>query len=218
MAQSIRERVPDLAILKTIGFSDGKVTILVLAEAVVVFCSAVAGPSHDQPATGPEWSHWRSFPPPVHGAPAGRPGERGALALATSACPQRGPAPQDIEALGHRVCRRAPVALMTSVAGGADELRCVGSTRRLLSPSSPYAPSQRLGSRCDRHRHCLCWRAGVGLRWQRAFAIILGHWAPRPRDHATGRSDAGFQQPERDQVTLVAPLHGFYTRGIRPRH
>ncbi len=36
MAQSIRERVPELAILKTIGFSDGKVTILVLAEAVVM--------------------------------------------------------------------------------------------------------------------------------------------------------------------------------------
>ena len=36
MAQSIRERVPELAILKTIGFSDGKVTLLVLAEAVVL--------------------------------------------------------------------------------------------------------------------------------------------------------------------------------------
>jgi putative ABC transport system permease protein len=36
MAQSIRERVPELAILKTIGFSDGKVTVLVLAEAVVM--------------------------------------------------------------------------------------------------------------------------------------------------------------------------------------
>jgi putative ABC transport system permease protein len=36
MAQSIRERVPELAILKTIGFSDGKVTVLVLAEAIVL--------------------------------------------------------------------------------------------------------------------------------------------------------------------------------------
>ena len=36
MAQSIRERIPELAILKTIGFSDGKVTVLVLAEAVVM--------------------------------------------------------------------------------------------------------------------------------------------------------------------------------------
>jgi putative ABC transport system permease protein len=36
MAQSIRERVPELAILKTIGFSDGTVTRLVLAEAVVM--------------------------------------------------------------------------------------------------------------------------------------------------------------------------------------
>jgi putative ABC transport system permease protein len=33
MAQSIRERVPELAILKTLGFSDGTVTALVLAEA-----------------------------------------------------------------------------------------------------------------------------------------------------------------------------------------
>ena len=36
MAQSIRERVPELAILKTLGFSDGKVTALVLAEAVLL--------------------------------------------------------------------------------------------------------------------------------------------------------------------------------------
>ncbi|MCI0547148.1 MAG: FtsX-like permease family protein [Candidatus Rokubacteria bacterium] len=36
VAQSIRERIPELAILKTLGFSDGKVTGLVLAEAVVL--------------------------------------------------------------------------------------------------------------------------------------------------------------------------------------
>ena len=36
MAQSIRERIPELAILKTIGFSDSRVTVLVLAEAVVM--------------------------------------------------------------------------------------------------------------------------------------------------------------------------------------
>jgi putative ABC transport system permease protein len=36
MAQSIRERIPELAILKTLGFSDGKVTMLVLAEAVLM--------------------------------------------------------------------------------------------------------------------------------------------------------------------------------------
>src|SRR5262245_13308847 len=41
MAQSIRERVPELAILKTLGFSDGKVTALVLAEAVLLL--AVGG-------------------------------------------------------------------------------------------------------------------------------------------------------------------------------
>jgi putative ABC transport system permease protein len=36
MSQSIRERLPEFAILKTLGFSDGKVTALVLAEAVVM--------------------------------------------------------------------------------------------------------------------------------------------------------------------------------------
>jgi putative ABC transport system permease protein len=36
MAQSIRDRVPELAILKTLGFSDGKVTALVLAEALLL--------------------------------------------------------------------------------------------------------------------------------------------------------------------------------------
>ena len=36
MAQSIRERIPELAILKTLGFSDDKVTALVLAEALLL--------------------------------------------------------------------------------------------------------------------------------------------------------------------------------------
>lgn len=36
MAQSLRERIPELAILKTLGFSDGRVTALVLAEAVLM--------------------------------------------------------------------------------------------------------------------------------------------------------------------------------------
>jgi putative ABC transport system permease protein len=36
MAQSIRERVPELAILKTLGFSDGMVTWLVLGEALLL--------------------------------------------------------------------------------------------------------------------------------------------------------------------------------------
>jgi putative ABC transport system permease protein len=36
MAQSIRERVPELAILKTLGFSDGTVTALVLAESLLL--------------------------------------------------------------------------------------------------------------------------------------------------------------------------------------
>jgi len=36
MAQSIRERVPELAILKTLGFTDARITALVLAEALVL--------------------------------------------------------------------------------------------------------------------------------------------------------------------------------------
>jgi putative ABC transport system permease protein len=36
MAQSIRERIPELAILKTLGFSDARVTGLVLAEAALL--------------------------------------------------------------------------------------------------------------------------------------------------------------------------------------
>src|SRR5262249_7890063 len=36
MAQTIRERIPELAILKTLGFSDARVTLLVLAEALLL--------------------------------------------------------------------------------------------------------------------------------------------------------------------------------------
>ena len=42
MAQAIRERIPELAILKTLGFSDGKVTTLVLAEAVCLLVFGAA--------------------------------------------------------------------------------------------------------------------------------------------------------------------------------
>jgi putative ABC transport system permease protein len=42
MMQSIRERVPELAVLKTLGFSDELVMALILAEAVV-FCVFSAG-------------------------------------------------------------------------------------------------------------------------------------------------------------------------------
>jgi putative ABC transport system permease protein len=44
MAQSIRERVPELAILKTLGYSDGRITALVVAEAVaLLLIGATAG-------------------------------------------------------------------------------------------------------------------------------------------------------------------------------
>lgn len=36
MAQSVRERIPELAILKTLGFPDARLTVLVLAEAVAL--------------------------------------------------------------------------------------------------------------------------------------------------------------------------------------
>jgi putative ABC transport system permease protein len=40
--QSIRERTPELAVLKTLGFTDGSVFIFVLAEAMVIFIAAGA--------------------------------------------------------------------------------------------------------------------------------------------------------------------------------
>jgi putative ABC transport system permease protein len=40
LAQSVRERIPELAILKTLGFSDGKVTALVLTEALLLLALA----------------------------------------------------------------------------------------------------------------------------------------------------------------------------------
>jgi putative ABC transport system permease protein len=36
MAQSVRERIPELAVLKTLGFSDGSVLGFVLAEALAL--------------------------------------------------------------------------------------------------------------------------------------------------------------------------------------
>jgi putative ABC transport system permease protein len=42
MAQSIRERIPELAILKTLGFSDGKLTALVLAESLLLMILGAA--------------------------------------------------------------------------------------------------------------------------------------------------------------------------------
>ena len=42
MMQSIRERTPELAVLKTVGFTDGKVFALVLIEALVVCVAAAA--------------------------------------------------------------------------------------------------------------------------------------------------------------------------------
>jgi putative ABC transport system permease protein len=43
MAQAIRERVPELAMLKTLGFTDGAVTWLVLAEALLLLVLGGAG-------------------------------------------------------------------------------------------------------------------------------------------------------------------------------
>jgi putative ABC transport system permease protein len=41
MMQSVRERIPELAVLKTLGFSDGKVLWLVMAESLML-CAAAA--------------------------------------------------------------------------------------------------------------------------------------------------------------------------------
>jgi len=42
MMQSTRERTPELAVLKTLGFTDRTVFVLLLAEAIVVFITAAA--------------------------------------------------------------------------------------------------------------------------------------------------------------------------------
>jgi putative ABC transport system permease protein len=42
MAQAVRERVPELAILKTLGFSDLKVTVLVVVEAILLLLLGAA--------------------------------------------------------------------------------------------------------------------------------------------------------------------------------
>jgi putative ABC transport system permease protein len=44
MMQSVRERIPELAVLKTLGFGDGKVLMLVLAESLLLcMIAAVIG-------------------------------------------------------------------------------------------------------------------------------------------------------------------------------
>ena len=40
MMQSVRERIPELAVLKAIGFSDGLVTALILMESVMLCVTA----------------------------------------------------------------------------------------------------------------------------------------------------------------------------------
>lgn len=42
MMQSVRERIPELAVLKTLGFSDTRVTVLVLAESLLLCLVAAA--------------------------------------------------------------------------------------------------------------------------------------------------------------------------------
>ena len=42
MIQSIHERTPELAVLKTVGFTDGAVLLLVVAEALLVFLAGVS--------------------------------------------------------------------------------------------------------------------------------------------------------------------------------
>ncbi|MEJ7746950.1 MAG: FtsX-like permease family protein [Luteimonas sp.] len=53
MAQSVRERIPELAVLKTLGFSDGSVLGLVMAETVAL--CAIGGVAGLALATGLGW-------------------------------------------------------------------------------------------------------------------------------------------------------------------
>ena len=47
MAQAVRERIPELAVLKTIGFTNRSVLLLVLAEAVLlVLLGGLIGMAH----------------------------------------------------------------------------------------------------------------------------------------------------------------------------
>ncbi len=44
MAQAVRERIPELAVMKTIGFSDARILVLVLAEALLIcFIGGMSG-------------------------------------------------------------------------------------------------------------------------------------------------------------------------------
>ena len=56
MAQALRERVPELAVLKTIGFSDGAVAALVLGEALLL--CLVGGAFGHRSGVGRRRRHW----------------------------------------------------------------------------------------------------------------------------------------------------------------
>jgi|SRR5215471_5807015 len=70
MSHSIRERIPELAILKTLGFSDGKLTVLVLAEALSLMLGGAALGMAAAAAVLPVVNGWTGgrFPPLYVGA------------------------------------------------------------------------------------------------------------------------------------------------------
>ena len=59
MMQSVRERIPELAVLKTIGFSNRSVLSLVLAESILLIVLGGIGCARDG-AGGNRWSRIRS--------------------------------------------------------------------------------------------------------------------------------------------------------------
>ena len=177
MAQSIRERIPELAILKTIGFSDGKVTALVLAEALLLlFLGGWTGHGGGaRAAARPERRHRRALSAALR--------ERGHLAPGRR--DRRGAGP------GHRA---AAGAARAAAAGSSTPWRAMrGDRMRVAQPGRPdhldqpadHPPAARhLAGRGRRHRRG-GRRAGVGAGDVGGLPPHPGqHRAARPRDHA----------------------------------
>src|SRR3546814_17498615 len=94
MMQSVRERIPELAVLKTLGFTDAKVTALVLAESLLlcVIAAALGLLCADLlfPTTASVMGRAASLPPRVLATGGG---VAGGLALAPGRLPAAPPNP-----------------------------------------------------------------------------------------------------------------------------
>ena len=178
MAQSIRERIPELAILKTLGFSDGKVTALVLAEAVLML---LLGGAHRhgrrrQPDARAERCHRRPLPAAVRRCgdlAAGRSASPWALALA----------------IGLPPALRVPgdCGSSTRWRDTADALAQSGRADHADQPAQRAAAAGHLAGRRHRHRR-RGRRARLGVGHGRGLPSHAGqHRPPQPRDHAARR-------------------------------